>query len=142
MRFIILFIITFSLFNGPSLANDRDSIMTETIIAHLAKLKSEKKFTKSPKHFYPGAPNEKIRLKAENIINNLITRLEVGSQQEATKSFVMSQFKLTLDELVTFDSEETDRALMYLENIMDIYGIQSSDGLLNEWRYGFNPELK
>ncbi len=70
MRFIILFIITFSLFNGPSLANDRDSIMTETIIAHLAKLKSEKKFTKSPKHFYPGAPNEKIRLKAENIICN------------------------------------------------------------------------
>jgi len=36
------------------------------------------------------------------------------------------------------DSEEKDRALSYMEEIMDIYGIESSDGRLNKLRYGFD----
>jgi hypothetical protein len=36
------------------------------------------------------------------------------------------------------DSEERDRILSYLEEIMEILGIESSHGLLNEWRYGFD----
>ncbi len=31
---------------------------------------------------------------------------------------------------------------MYIETIMDILGIESSDGLLNQWRYGFDPGAK
>ncbi len=34
---------------------------------------------------------------------------------------------------------EQDRVLLYFEQIMDIAGIQSSDGMLNDWRYGFDP---
>ncbi|ELJ8549638.1 DUF4844 domain-containing protein [Vibrio cholerae] len=32
-----------------------------------------------------------------------------------------------------------DRSLSYMEEIMDIYGIESSGGRLNTWRYGFDP---
>ena len=32
-----------------------------------------------------------------------------------------------------------DRGLSYMEEIMDIYKIESSEGRLNEWRYGFEP---
>ena len=38
-----------------------------------------------------------------------------------------------------FHEEECDRLLHYMEEIMDITSITSSDGLLNEWRYGFDP---
>lgn len=32
-----------------------------------------------------------------------------------------------------------DRGLTYMEELMDIYGIESFDGRLNIWRYGFDP---
>ncbi|MFZ2991208.1 DUF4844 domain-containing protein, partial [Ideonella sp.] len=30
--------------------------------------------------------------------------------------------------------------LQYLEDLMRIFSIESSDGLLNKWRYGFDPK--
>ena len=45
----------------------------------------------------------------------------------------------TARRLSEMDSEEMDRGLAYMEEIMDIYGIKSSGGRLNEWRYGFDP---
>jgi hypothetical protein len=38
------------------------------------------------------------------------------------------------------DSEERDRFLDYLNELMSIFSIESSDGLLNTWRYGFDPK--
>jgi hypothetical protein len=52
---------------------------------------------------------------------------------------VLSQFKLTIGQFGSFDSEDIDRAARYMERIMDILGIESTDGLLNEWRYGIEP---
>ncbi|MGP4846274.1 DUF4844 domain-containing protein [Marinobacter sp. 1Y8] len=37
------------------------------------------------------------------------------------------------------DSEEMDHAFSYMEDLMVVYGIQSSCGRLNQWRYGFDP---
>jgi Domain of unknown function (DUF4844) len=72
----------------------------------------------------------------------LLDRLLVGLPQNPTKSYVLGEFKLTLTEFELADSEEQDRACMYIENIMDILGIESSDGLLSQWRYGFDPSAK
>ncbi|MVN92026.1 DUF4844 domain-containing protein [Mucilaginibacter aquatilis] len=40
------------------------------------------------------------------------------------------------------DSEDQDRICGYFEELMDCVGLQSSNGKLNEWRYGFNPSKK
>jgi len=103
----------------------------------LRELKSQKKFLENLTLFYPGAPNELIRIKAENIINSALVKLI----ESPTDSFTENEFWLTLKtaakQLAKMDSEEMDRGLSYMEEIMDIYKIESSDGRLNEWRYGF-----
>jgi hypothetical protein len=57
----------------------------------------------------------------------------------ATKQYVLEEFRTTLTAFPQEDSRDCDRLLHYMEQIMDIIGIESSDGLLNEWRYGFDP---
>ena len=50
---------------------------------------------------------------------------------------MIKQFKETLGQFEKFDSEEKDRLLLYLEDIMDEVGIRNSNELFNVWRYGF-----
>ncbi len=88
------------------------------------------------------APTEEIRQTSAACIDALLDRLAVGLPQNPTTSFVLAQFASTLRKFEVADSEEQDRACMYLENIMDILGIESSDGLLNTWRYGFDPSAE
>ncbi len=57
-----------------------------------------------------------------------------------SKSDVLNEFKITLAQFERADSEDKDQMLHYLEQLMDIFGIESSDGLLNKWRYGFDPK--
>jgi hypothetical protein len=40
------------------------------------------------------------------------------------------------------DSEDEDRICSYFEELMDCVGLQSSNGQLNKWRYGFDPGKK
>jgi len=40
------------------------------------------------------------------------------------------------------DSEDQDRICRYFEELIDCVGLQSSNGKLNEWRYGFDPSKK
>lgn len=39
-----------------------------------------------------------------------------------------------------FDSEDRERILLYFEEIMDIVGLKSSNGQLNNFYYGFDPK--
>ena len=50
----------------------------------------------------------------------------------------MSEFAAELERFTEPDTEERERFCGYLEEIMDIVGIESSDGLLNGWLYGFD----
>lgn len=52
---------------------------------------------------------------------------------------MLAQIKATLPELESDDSEDKEPALTYVEELMEICGVDSSDGLLNEWLYGFDP---
>ena len=55
------------------------------------------------------------------------------------KAFVLDEIGTTLPSFEALASEDKDRALEYVEQVMDAVGLDSSDGLLNRWRYGFDP---
>jgi hypothetical protein len=55
------------------------------------------------------------------------------------KAVALAEFQKALAGFEHSDSEERDRACTYIEQIMDILDIESSDGLLSTWRYGFDP---
>lgn len=109
-----------------------------TIAASLNRLKAVEKFRAEA--FYPGAPSESLRVEAEQSVNTLLDRLIPALPTPADKQFVLREFRRTLDAFTQSDTEERERLCGYLEEIMDIVGIESSDGLLNGWLYGFDPQ--
>lgn len=103
----------------------------------LRALKAEPKF--HPLNFYPGAPTETLRINAEEHVNRLLDRLIDALPDHPTKRFLMAQFELALAGFQQSDTEERERFFQYLEQVMEITGVESSDGLLNSWMYGFDP---
>jgi hypothetical protein len=103
----------------------------------LKALKAERKFEPDHASFYPGAPDETTRLAAQASVDSVIDGLLLRLPHDAHRSTVLSAFKAGLPHLDRFDSEERDRALVYMQRIMDITGVHTSRELLNVWRYGF-----
>ena len=88
---------------------------------------------------YPGAPTEEVRAECEGRLNDLVDRLLRMLEADPRKAVALEEFRKVLPYFEMHDSEERDRVCSYLEQIMDILGIDSSDGLVNIWRYGFDP---
>mgnify|MGYP005989135691 CR=1 FL=1 len=105
----------------------------------LRELKSQKKFLANLALFYPGAPDELIRIEAENVINSALVKLIDSPPDSLTENEFWLTLKVAAKQLAKMDSEEMDRGLSYMEEIMGIYKIESSEGRLNDWRYGFEP---
>jgi hypothetical protein len=119
---------------------DQALILTSVVFDRLAALRSAPKFQEEL--LYPGAPTEEIRKSAEFAINKMLDRLNSGLPGSPRKSYVLSEF---LEMLEAFDgqgTEEREKACAYCERVMDLLGIESSDGVLNTWLYGFDPGQK
>ncbi len=119
---------------------DQSLIVTPEVLQRLSTLRSESKFNEE--NLYPGAPTEEIRLKVERAVNTMLDRLAVGLRQSPRKSYVLSEFLEMLKAFEHEDTEEREQACTYCERVMGILGIASSDGALNTWLYGFDPEQK
>jgi len=104
----------------------------------LKALRLEKKFEEDSYSFYPGATSEQERLELQESINLLIDRL-IDFPTIPIKTNVIEEFAKTIESLNDCDSEDKERTCFYMEKIMDIFGIESSDGFLNTWLYGFDP---
>jgi uncharacterized protein DUF4844 len=89
--------------------------------------------------FYPGAPTEDVRAECQGRVNELVDGLLWALEADPRKAVALEEFRKVLPNFEMHDSEERDRVCSYLEQIMDILGIDSSDGLVNVWRYGFDP---
>jgi hypothetical protein len=121
----------------PTQIGDHALHVSVDTIAQLERFKEEAKFVPDLTRYYPGAPNEAVRLEAEQRMNLLIEDLICNLPLNAHKSFVLRSFKATLPHYDKFDSEERDQVAFYLERIMVITGADGSGELLNVWRYGF-----
>ena len=108
-------------------------------VAELERFVAEPKFLPDSAGFYTGIPSEADRRAAEAAINGLASRLAHGIVARPMKAFVLDEIGTTLPSFEALASEDKDRALEYVEQVMDAVGLDSSDGLLNRWRYGFDP---
>ena len=110
------------------------------VLIALEALKETPKFREDLSQFYPGAPNEEIRAEAEQILNAALSDLMAVSDKDTSEKEFWGILESAARKLALMDSEEMDRGLAYMESIMDIYNIESSEGRLNRWRYGFDPQ--
>jgi Domain of unknown function (DUF4844) len=79
---------------------------------------------------------ESSRLLAEEQLNQLIDGLRNGLPSKPSKKFVLAEFAKTTSEFEAGDTEDREQLVRYLQEIMDILGIVSSDGLFSRWMYG------
>jgi hypothetical protein len=74
----------------------------------------------------PSAERERLAV----VLDDLATRLLAGVEAHPTKFWVMKQFQQSLELVQEEDTEAREHFGSELERLMDILGIESSDGLL------------
>lgn len=96
------------------------------------------KFAETPD--YPGISNEELRKPMNEILNILAGTFQKIAHQQPDEKLYQTAIKQVLDNLDTvyLDSEDQDQFCASIEALMDIVGLESSGGILNQWRYRFN----
>ena len=115
---------------------DQEIHVTEQMLVELAELGARPKYVPEPSTGYVGVGPEPARVIAEGQLNGLFQRLGESLEAKPSKKFVLKEFSKTLALFDPVDTEDRERVCRYLQEIMDILGIESSDGLLNNWMYG------
>ncbi|WP_026977781.1 DUF4844 domain-containing protein [Flavobacterium tegetincola] len=99
-------------------------------------------------NFYPGIADEKMRPIFTEKINLVANDFKsVALSNKPTDLQYQEKIKVGLyrfaDIYMELDTEDRERVCTHFEEIMDIVGLESSNGQLNEFMYGFDPnEMK
>jgi hypothetical protein len=109
--------------------------------------KKKEKFVKENKPFYPGIADaemrpiltEKINLAADDFKN--LVKKENATDQEYQDKIKIGLERFS-DDYINLDTEDRERVCLYLEELMDIVGLESSGGHLNDFMYGFDLTAK
>ena len=110
-----------------------EGIQAAALRAFIAKKKFE------PSIFHPVQRNEAERLHLQAVVDALAARLLPLADQPPDKPRVFAEFRRSMGDIDPGESEDKEQAGGYMEELMDIFGIASSDGLLSAWVYGFDP---
>jgi hypothetical protein len=78
----------------------------------------------------PGYETDQEKARCSDAVNELLDRLIAGVEANPRKSWVLEQFVPTLRAACKEDTEARERFGPYLEAVMDILGIDGSDGML------------
>ena len=109
--------------------------------------KAKEKFVEDTTIFYPGIADPAMRpiltAKINLAADDFKALAETG---KATDKDYQDKIKIGLqrfyDVYINLDTEDRERVCHYFEELMDIVGLESSNGLLNEFNYGFDPTKK
>jgi hypothetical protein len=117
----------------------------ENTMTKFKDFKLKEKFIKEDNLFYPGINDLVLKPILTQKINLLADDFEKLSRKGgATDKDYQNVIKIGLSRFNTIyiDSEEQERICYYVEELMDIVGLESSDGQLNNFRYGFDQIKK
>lgn len=94
-------------------------------------------------NYYPGIAEEKMRPIFTEKINQVAKDFKIVAESEKpTDIKYQEKIKIGLsrfaDVYMELDTEDRERVCSYFEELMDIVGLESSDGQLNKFMYGFD----
>ena len=96
------------------------------VIANLTEFRSREKLL-----LLPGVDPTLERERLSKTLNDLLDTLLSGIEENPSKLWVLSQFQHALVLVQSEDTEGREHFGMEIEHIMDVLGIESSDGLLS-----------
>jgi hypothetical protein len=109
------------------------------VVQRLSAMLGTEKFGMDFVYIYPGCPDPELRRDLNAKMDDVIRQFIDAAEKHATKGQYLDLLKRSIlrfdrNEL---DSEECDRIGHWFERIMDCVGLESSEGALNTWRYGW-----
>lgn len=109
--------------------------------------KKKEKFLPDNKIYYPGIGNLELKPILTAKINLVADDFKKFAEKgNATNKEYQNAIKIGLDRFANLylqlDTEDRERVCSYFEELMDIVGLESSDGHLNNFMYGFQIEKK
>ena len=125
--------------------NAVEMITPENANESFAEFMENKKFVQQPyPNYYPGIADENMRpVLTEKIHQAAIDFKAVAASEKPTDKkyhekigIGLSRFK---DVYMQLDTEDRERVCTYFEELMDIVELESSNGQLNTFMYGFDP---
>lgn len=123
-------------------AGQADPAMTAASIKRIDALRA---FTARPKFIaagsYTGVRDPAQRQRFHGRMNQLAGELESLAAARDPKPALLRSFERAWPTFELADTEDREAALGYFEELMAVFGVDSSDGLLNRLAYGFDPSL-
>lgn len=116
-----------------------DNIMTK-----FEEFKNKEKFSQDDKLFYPGIGDPKLKPILTEKINLVADDFKkLADKGNSTDKDYQNAIKIGLERFsglyLQLDTEDRERVCRYFEELMDIVGLESSGGHLNDFMYGFDP---
>ena len=118
-------------FIGSSLGEDMQLEVNESSLQKLRALRAEAKFTD-----LPGLPAQEERRRMEPLFNALLERIIQGISSNPRKSWLIKAMEPTVQEFYLEDTEVREKCVDYLERILGIFGIKSTNGAFEEYFLG------
>lgn len=139
-KYIQFFIIFLSL--SACGQNATEMKTPENAIEKFAEFIAKKKFVEE--NYYPGIANEKMRpIFTEKINQVAIDFKTVAESKKPTDLKYQEKIGIGLSRFANIymelDTEDRERVCSYIEELMDIVELESSNGQLNKFMYGFDP---
>ena len=105
---------------------------------------SKDKFIKDTNIIYFGLSNEKLKPVLTELINKSAQDFQkIAQKGNATEEEYQNAIEIGLNRFSSIyfelDTEDRERICTYYEELMDIVGLESSGGHLNNFMYEFDP---
>ncbi len=109
--------------------------------------KTKNKFVEDMSTFYPGIADPELKPILTEKINLAADDFKaVAQSNDPTAEKYQEKIGVGLNRFselyIQLDTEDRERICSYFEELMDIVGLESSAGQLNNFMYGFDPNTK
>jgi len=139
-KYIQIFIIFLTLSACGQNANEMKT--PENTNEKFAEFIAKKKFV--AENHYPGIADEKMRPVFTDKINQIASEFKtIAESEKPTDKKYQEKIEIGLSTFakiyLELDTEDRERICTYIEELMDIVELKSSNGQLNKFMYGFDP---
>ena len=119
----------------------------ENAMTKFEEFKSKEKFLQDDQLFYPGIGDLKLKPILTEKINFVADEFKkLADKGNSTDKDYQNAIEIGLDRFsdvyLQLDTEDREIVCSYFEELMDIVGLESSEGHLNNFMYGFDPTKK
>ena len=106
---------------------------------------SKEKFNKDEVLLYPGLKDNSLKYSLTNEINRIAETFKlIQTSKMNAEKFYQIAIEIGIKSISNYDLDTEDRTRVanYIEELMDIVELESSNGILNNYVYGFDPTKK